>query len=74
MVFSRAEDSRYFLSPAWKLAEIQQLVRQYASPCASLRASLDGEVLKELEHNNLQTELDYLKYLYEKQVLHNLPG
>lgn len=37
MVFSRAEDSRYFLSPAWKLAEIQQLVRQYASPFASLR-------------------------------------
>lgn len=37
VVFSRAEDSRYFLSPAWKLAEIQQLVRQYASPFASLR-------------------------------------
>ena len=37
VVFSRAEDSRYFLSPAWKLAEIQQLVRQYASQFASLR-------------------------------------
>lgn len=37
VVFSRAEDSRYFLSPAWKLAEIQQLVRQYTSPFASLR-------------------------------------
>lgn len=37
VVFSRAEDSRYFLSPAWKLAEIQQLVRQYTSPFVSLR-------------------------------------
>ena len=37
VVFSRAEDSRYFLSPAWKLAEIQQLVRQYAPPFVALR-------------------------------------
>lgn len=37
VVFCRTEDSRYFLSPAWKLAEIQQLIRQYASPFVSLR-------------------------------------
>lgn len=37
VVFSRTEDSRYFLSPAWKLAEIQQVIRQYTSPFIPLR-------------------------------------
>lgn len=37
VVFSRAEDSRYFLSPAWKLAEIQRLIRQYTPSVVSLR-------------------------------------
>lgn len=37
VVFCREEDSRYFLSPAWKLSEIQRLLRQYTPPFASLR-------------------------------------
>lgn len=37
IVFSRAEDNRYFLSSAWKLAEIQRLISQYAPPFAPLR-------------------------------------
>lgn len=37
VVFSRTEDSRYFLSPAWKLAEIQQVIRQYTPPFIPLR-------------------------------------
>ncbi len=37
VVFSRAEDNRYCLSPAWKLAEIQRLIRQYAPPFVPLR-------------------------------------
>lgn len=37
VVFSRAEDSRYCLSQAWKLAEIQRLIRQYAPPFVSLQ-------------------------------------
>lgn len=37
VVFSRVEDGRYYLSPAWKLAEIQQLVRQYIPPFVILR-------------------------------------
>lgn len=36
VVFSRAEDSRYFLSPAWKLTEIQQVIRQYKPSFVSL--------------------------------------
>lgn len=32
VVFSSAEDNRYYLSPAWKLAEIKRLIKQYASP------------------------------------------
>lgn len=35
-VFSRAEDKRYFLSPTWKLAEMERTVRQYASPFARI--------------------------------------
>ena len=38
VVFSRTEDSRYCLSPAWKLAEIERLIRQYAPPFISLCA------------------------------------
>ena len=37
VVFSRAEDSRYCLSPAWKLAEIQRLVGRYVPPFVTLR-------------------------------------
>lgn len=32
VVFSRTEDSRYFLSPAWKLEEIRRTVSRYTSP------------------------------------------
>lgn len=32
VVFSRTEDSRYFLSPAWKLEEIRRTVSWYTSP------------------------------------------
>lgn len=37
VVFSRAEDSCYCLSPAWKLAEIQRLISRYAPPFVILR-------------------------------------
>lgn len=37
VVFSRAEDNRYYLSPSWKLAEIQKRIVQYAPPVVSLR-------------------------------------
>lgn len=37
MVFSRAEDSRYFLSPPWKLNEMERTLRQYAPECVRLR-------------------------------------
>lgn len=36
IVFSRTEDSTYFLSPAWKLTEMERTVKQYASPFARL--------------------------------------
>lgn len=35
-VFSRTEDSTYFLSPAWKLTEMERTLKQYASPFARL--------------------------------------
>ena len=37
VVFSRADDSRYCLSPPWKLKEVQRLVSRYASPFVPLR-------------------------------------
>lgn len=37
VVFSHTEDARYFLSPVWKLTEIQRLIRQYTSPFARLK-------------------------------------
>ncbi|WP_291528280.1 hypothetical protein [Bacteroides sp. UBA939] len=37
VVFSRMEDSRYFLSPAWKLEEIQRTVSRYTSPFVLLK-------------------------------------
>lgn len=37
VVFSRTEDNRYFLSPAWKLAEIRRVIRQYTPSFVSLR-------------------------------------
>lgn len=37
VVFSRAEDSRYCLSPAWKLAEIGRMVSRYAPPSVTLQ-------------------------------------
>lgn len=33
-VFSRAEDGTYFLSPSWKLAEMERTLRQYTPPFA----------------------------------------
>lgn len=35
-VFSRTEDSTYFLSPAWKLTEMERILKRYASPFARL--------------------------------------
>ena len=37
VVFYGVEDSRYFLSPVWKLVEIQHLVLKYVSPFVALR-------------------------------------
>lgn len=37
VVFSRAEDSRYFLSPAWKLEEIRRTVSRYAPPFVTVK-------------------------------------
>lgn len=37
VVFSRTEDSRYFLSPVWKLEEIRRTVSRYVSPFVPLR-------------------------------------
>lgn len=36
VVFSPSADSRYYLSPSWKLSEIQRTLRQYAPPCVQL--------------------------------------
>ena len=33
-VFSRAEDKTYFLSPSWKLAEMERTLKQYTPPFA----------------------------------------
>lgn len=38
-VFSRAEDGTYFISPTWKLAEMERTLRQYASPFARLEVT-----------------------------------
>lgn len=38
VVFSRTEDSRYFLSPAWKLEEISRTVSRHASPFVTVKA------------------------------------
>lgn len=37
VVFSRMEDSRYFLSSAWKLEEIRRTVSRYAPPFVTLK-------------------------------------
>lgn len=37
VVFSRMEDSRYFLSPAWTLEEIHRTVSRYAPPFVTLK-------------------------------------
>ncbi|WP_075557501.1 hypothetical protein [Parabacteroides timonensis] len=37
VIFSRTEDSRYYLSSAWKLEEIQQVIRQYTPTFIPLR-------------------------------------
>lgn len=39
VVFSRAEDGRYFLSPPWKLKEMQRTLRQYAPSHVSLQVT-----------------------------------
>ena len=39
VVFSRVEDSRYFLSPPWKLKEMERTLRQYAPACVRLRVT-----------------------------------
>lgn len=37
VVFSRTGDSRYFLSPLWKLKEMENTLKRYAPACVSLR-------------------------------------
>ncbi|EKN07521.1 hypothetical protein HMPREF1077_02633 [Parabacteroides johnsonii CL02T12C29] len=37
VVFSRAEDNRYFFSPAWKLEEIERTVARYTSPFVTVK-------------------------------------
>ncbi len=37
IVFSRSEDGQYYLSPSWKLTEIERTVRQYVSPFVRLK-------------------------------------
>lgn len=37
VVFSRTEDSRYFLSPAWKLEEVMRTVSRYTSPFVTVK-------------------------------------
>lgn len=37
VVFSRAEDSRYFLSQPWKLKEMERTLKRYAPACADLQ-------------------------------------
>ena len=69
VVFSRAEDSRYFLSPAWKLAEIQQLVRQYASPFASLRV-INPVYERVNVHWYRKEEIPMLRQRYSYKELH----
>lgn len=39
VVFSRTEDSRYFLSPPWKLKEMERTLKQYAPACVKLRVA-----------------------------------
>lgn len=39
VVFSRTEDSRYFLSPPWKLKEMERTLGQYAPACVKLRVA-----------------------------------
>ena len=36
IVFSRTEDNTYFLSPTWKLTEMERTLKQYTSPFARL--------------------------------------
>lgn len=37
VVFSRTEDNRYFLSPLWKLKEMENTLKRYAPACVSIR-------------------------------------
>lgn len=37
VVFNRTEDSRYFLSPPWKLKEMERTLKRYAPACADLQ-------------------------------------
>lgn len=37
VVFSHTEDNRYFLSPLWKLKEMENTLKRYAPACVSLR-------------------------------------
>lgn len=37
VVFSRTEDSRYFLSSPWKLKEMERTLKRYAPACADLQ-------------------------------------
>nr|WP_129734249.1 hypothetical protein [Parabacteroides goldsteinii] len=37
VIFSRADDNRYYLSPAWKLTEIERFIGQYVSPFVCLK-------------------------------------
>ena len=68
VVFSRKEDSRYFLSPPWKLKEMERTLRQYAPACVKLRVT--NPVYEELTVHCTATL--HFGVLDEGKVLSNL--
>ena len=68
VVFSRKEDSRYFLSPPWKLKEMERTLRQYAPACVRLRVT--NPVYEELTVHCTATL--HFGVLDEGKVLSNL--
>ena len=47
MVFSRSSDNAYYLSPSWKLKEIERVLRQYTPP--SVRLEVMNPVYEEIK-------------------------
>ena len=37
VVFSRKDDSQYYMSPAWKLSEIERTMKKYAPACVNMQ-------------------------------------